>query len=260
MNPLSATLLGVIEGLTEYLPISSTFHLIWSAKYLGIPQTDFQKLFEVVIQSGAILAVAVLYLGEVINNPKIILKVGASFIPTAIVGFLFYKIIKGVFFENLALQLGVFIAVGAIFIIFEKLKAKGSLTRKIENISYLDAVIVGLAQSMAVVPGVSRAGAVILALAAMGVNRKEAAKYSFLLAVPTLCAASGYDLLKSYSTLFASPQNLPLLLFGFVSSFICAVIVVKWFVGYMQRHSLALFGWYRIILGAILLLVPFINL
>ncbi len=252
MNIFQAAVLGVVEGVTEYLPISSTFHLIWAGKLLGLGQTEFQKLFEIVIQSGAILSILVLYLQTFYQDQKLVKKIAVSFIPTAAVGFLLYKVIKNVFLTSFSLQLAVFALVGVLFIVFEKARSGKSLTRDNNAITYKEALFVGLIQSLAVIPGVSRAGAVILALMFLGVKRSEAAKYSFLLAVPTLLAASALDLLKSGAVLLAQPQNISLLLVGFVTSFLSALVVVKWFISYLQKNTITAFGWYRIILSVIL--------
>ena len=258
MNIFQAILLGVIEGVTEFLPISSTFHLIWGAKLMGIGQTDFLKMFEVVIQSGAILAVVALYLRTVLKDVKLLQKVMVSFVPTALVGLVLYKIIKGVFFENLWLQISVFILVGIFFIIFEKRWRKKGPEKLANQINYPEAVLIGLAQATAVIPGVSRAGAVIVAMLILGVKREEAAKYSFLLAVPTLLAASGLEVFKSRTILFGQIHNMGLLLVGFLVSFISAFIVVKWFVSYLSKHDMAIFGWYRLGLALILLKTYFL--
>jgi undecaprenyl-diphosphatase len=281
MNVIQAAILGIVEGVTEYLPISSTFHLIWAGKLLGIPQTDFQKLFEVVIQSGAILAVLVLYIREFLGNWKLLKKMIVSFIPTAMMGLLFFKIIKDVFFENVWLQLGVFLGVGILFIIFEKRKLSPSNSLKVsghsmtkmlrpssvqvrlpirsaDEISYKEALMVGLMQAAAIVPGVSRAGAVIIAMMALDVKREEGAKYSFLLAVPTLFAASALDLFKSRDLLrgqMGQVSNLGLIAVGLVMSFLSAMVVVKWFVAYLQKHDISVFGWYRIGVAVVLLIV-----
>ena len=248
MTFIQAIILGVIEGVTEFLPISSTFHLIWGAKLLGLEQTDFLKMFEVVIQSGAILAIVALYF-QTIFNLKLWKKVIVSFVPTALVGLVLYKMIKGFFFENFVLQIAVFVLVGIFFIVYERFNKK---TEKTANeISYKDAVFVGFVQALAVVPGVSRAGAVIVAMLILGVKREEAAKYSFLLAIPTLMAATLLDLVKSRAVVL---DNIELLLIGLLASFISAYIVVKWFVSYLSRHDMAIFGWYRLGLALILLI------
>lgn len=245
MQIWQAIVLGLVEGATEFLPISSTFHLIWVAKLLQIPATDFVKLFEVAIQGGAILAVLTLYWN------KLSARVLISFVPTAVVGLVFYKIIKGIFFENMTLQLVVFAGVGLLFFVFEKWYQKQ--TKKIAEISFMQAIFIGLVQALAVVPGVSRAGAVMLGMMGMGVSREESAKYSFLLAVPTILAASFYDLWKMRSLLSGQIENVQLLIVGSVTAFISALIIVKWFVGFLQRNTLKAFGWYRLAVTLLLL-------
>ncbi|OGD61943.1 hypothetical protein A2160_01075 [Candidatus Beckwithbacteria bacterium RBG_13_42_9] len=249
MDFFQAIILGIVEGATEYLPISSTFHLIWTAKLLKITQTDFQKMFEVVIQSGAILSILALYLKTLTHDWQLIKKIFVSFLPTAVVGLVLYKIIKNVFFESFSVQIGIFVLVGLLFVAIEKVWRQRQFTLKASEITYSQAVIIGLAQAVAVFPGVSRAGAVILAMMFFKVKRDEAAKYSFLLAVPTLLAASALDLFKSRSIIFAQADNLSLLLVGFGVSFLSALVVVRWFVGYLQSHQISLFGWYRLTLG-----------
>jgi undecaprenyl-diphosphatase len=253
MNFIDVIILGIVEGVTEYLPVSSTFHLIWTSKLLSLPQSEFQKTFEIVIQSGAILAVLVLYAKEILKNPKIIKSLIFSFFPTALVGLLLYKIIKGFFFENPYLQLFVFIFVGIIFIVFEKIKKP--LPKKMTGLVTKDAVIVGLGQAFSVIPGVSRAGAVILTMMILGFKRAEAAKYSFLLAVPTLLSAGILDLYKSKDVFTTGEFNYFILISGIAVSFVSALIVVKWLVLYLQKNSLASFGWYRFFVGSILLIL-----
>lgn len=253
MHYLQSLLLGVVEGATEYLPISSTFHLIWTSRLLNIAQTDFQKAFEVIIQSGAILAVVFLYFPKIINNKGLAVKVLTSFIPTAVIGLVFYKIIKNFFFANSLLQLAVFIIIGVFFILFEKYIRKEDLSRNINQISSTEAIIIGIIQALAIVPGVSRAGAVIVGLMFLGVNRRDAAVYSFLLAVPTLLAASALDFFKTYPLILNHPENFLFLLVGFISAFASALVVVKWFIGFLQKHTLSAFGLYRIVLGFALL-------
>ena len=251
MIALQAFLLGVIEGITEFLPISSTFHLIWASRALKLPSSDFQKLFEVVIQSGAILAVISLYAKSVWRDSQLLKKTLVAFLPTAVVGFVLYALIKNIFFENAVLQLAVFLMVGLLFILFERGPAGSRLTR---TLSYPEAILVGLAQSLAIVPGVSRAGAVILTLLYLGVRRDEAARFSFLLAVPTILTASLFDLVKSRS-LAISSEELTALLLGFLAAFVTALLVIKWLVRYLQNHTLAVFGWYRLLMVAVILAV-----
>lgn len=257
MDLLSSLILGTVEGITEFLPISSTAHLIIVSKFLNIPQTEFLKFFEVFIQSGAILAVVFMYLKYAIKNPEILKRVAVSFVPTAIVGFLLHRIIKEVFFESADLITGSLFLVGLIFILIEYLikKNKIILSRSLKDMSWVDAVVVGLGQSLAVVPGVSRAGIVMLTMMVKGFRRDESAVYSFLLAVPTILAASAYDLLKTDMALILDSNNLPFLLIGFLTSFVTAYISVTWLIGFIKRKTLVGFGIYRIILSLTLFMV-----
>lgn len=256
MDYLQSVILGLVEGATEYLPVSSTFHLIWVSRLLGITQTDFQKAYEVIIQAGAILAVVFLYWKIIIKDKQLMLKVLSSFLPTAAVGFILYKIIKNIFFENYLLQLAVFIVIGVVFILYERYRKK-KMEKTLADISYKEALIIGLVQSVAVVPGVSRAGAVILSMMFLGIRRDEAAKFSFLLAIPTLLAASALDIVKTSPILFTQIDKSGYLLIGFLAAFLSALIVVNWFTKYLQKNTLSSFGWYRIVLGIILLLFLF---
>jgi len=250
----SAAILGIIEGATEYLPVSSTFHLIWASKFLGIGQTDFQKAFEVIIQSGAILAVVLLYLPVWRKKVQLFTKIAYSFIPTAVIGLLLYKEIKNIFFENFMLQLIVFVLAGIIFIFFEQIY-KPKLSKQSSQITTKEAVLIGIFQALAVVPGVSRAGAVILGMMYLKVKRDEAAEYSFLLAVPTLMAASALDLFKSAPYLLHNSSQIGILAVGFITALISALVAVKWFIGYLKNHTLTTFGVYRIVLALVLIAI-----
>jgi undecaprenyl-diphosphatase len=252
MNIFNAFILGIVEGVTEFLPISSTYHLIYTAKILGISDSEFLKLFEVTIQSGAILAVFLLYLKDMIKNRLLIQKVLASFLPTATIGFLLYKMIKNVFFEADTLITGAFIIIGLIFIVTEKM-VKNELfapKKSLSSLSYKDALKIGLLQSLSVIPGVSRAGIVILGMLVMGYKRDEAAYYSFFLAIPTIFAASIFDLYKNKEILFYSANNLTCLATGFATACIFAYLSMRWLIIYLKKHSLFPFGIYRIIAGS----------
>ena len=257
MNIIQSVILGIVEGITEFLPISSTFHLIWTSRFLQLEQTEFVKLFEVFIQGGAILAVVFLYTKEILNNRQLFVKLILSFIPTAVVGFAMYKVIKGVFFERIDVITIAFFIVGIIFLIVEHLIQKNTIKidKNISKLSYKQAVIVGLVQSLAVLPGVSRAGAVIIGMMILGYKRDESAKYSFMLAIPTILAASVYDLYKMREVVSQNTDQLGVLIVGFAVAFISAYIVIKWLIKYLQNNSLVLFGWYRIIASIILLVV-----
>lgn len=251
MNLIHAVILGLVEGVTEFLPISSTAHLIITSKLLNISQTEFQKFFEVFIQSGAIMAVAFVYWRMILKNKSLMVNVVLSFIPTAVVGFLFHKLIKNVFFESFTLITVSLFVIGLFFIIFEFLLKKKIVRtdKKIIQMTILQALLIGVGQSLAVVPGVSRAGAVILTMMILGFNREESALYSFVLAVPTLFAASAFDFIKTDPQLIFSGNN-PLFLFiGLITSFFSALLAIKWFIRFLQKNSLSYFGVYRIILA-----------
>ena len=224
MTIINAIILGFVEGMTEFLPISSTAHLIISSKLLNIPATEFQKFFEVFIQSGAILAVVFVYWKTIFKNRNLMINVILSFIPTAIVGFLLHKIIKGVFFESFTLIAASLFVVGLFFIIFEFLIKRQIIktNKKIIQMTILQALLIGIGQSLAVVPGVSRAGAVILTMMLLGFDREESALYSFVLAVPTLFAASAFDFIKTDPQLIFEGSNLLFLFVGLIASFFSA--------------------------------------
>ena len=251
MNVLNAIILGLVEGITEFLPISSTAHLIISSKLLNIPQTEFQKFFEVFIQSGAILAVVFVYWKIIFKNRHLMINIIISFFPTAIVGLLLHKVIKNIFFESFTLIAVSLFVIGLFFIVFEFLLKKKVVNtdKKIIQMTILQALLIGVGQSLAVVPGVSRAGAVILTMMILGFNREESALYSFVLAVPTLLAASLFDFIKTNPQLIFTGSN-PLFLFiGLITSFFSALLAIKWFIKFLQKNSLACFGVYRIILA-----------
>lgn len=256
MNNLQAIVLGIVEGLTEFLPVSSTFHLIFTAKLLGLETSDFLKLFEVFIQSGAIFALVFIYTKTLLTSQKLFLNVATAFIPTALVGAVLYKIIKGVFFEADWLMLTVFMSVGILFIVLEKYlhKHKIVLAKNCAQLTTRDSLIIGVSQALSVVPGVSRAGSVIVAMMLLGYKREEAAKFTFLLSLPTIFAASALDLYQSRELLTTITGGWGLLAIGAGIAFIVAYVVVKWFTKYIASHTLEIFGWYRLLMGGIILL------
>ncbi|GIW65528.1 MAG: undecaprenyl-diphosphatase [Candidatus Parcubacteria bacterium] len=256
-NFLNYFILGIVEGITEFLPISSTAHLILVSNLLKIQQTDFHKLFEVFIQSGAILAVIFNYFNLLKNNLNLIKKIIVSFIPTAIIGIVFYKIIKNLFFENYLIIASSLIIIGFIFILVEKLISKNKLRLSLDlnNLDNKQAFLIGLFQGLAIIPGVSRAGAVILIMLILRFKREEAVLYSFLLATPTIISASLYDLYKTGINSLFIGQNFIYLLIGFVSSFIFALLTINWFIKYLKKNNLIPFGFYRIIIGILILLL-----
>ncbi|MGB4965702.1 MAG: undecaprenyl-diphosphate phosphatase [Microgenomates group bacterium] len=255
MSPLQALILGIVEGITEFLPVSSTAHLIITSNFLGLTQSEFTSFFEVFIQSGAILAVVVLYFRYILSHKELIKPIIASFIPTAVIGLLLHSTIKTTFFNSPTLIYSSLIAIGVVFLVLEYFVKNGQLklSKRLENISLKDALLFGFFQACAVVPGVSRAGAVMVGAMVRGYKREEAALYSFLLAIPTILAAGVLDFLKTDLTIITQSGHIQALSIGFITSFITAYLVLKWFIGYLQRNTLVIFGIYRIILGIALL-------
>lgn len=250
MNLIDAVSLGIVEGISEFLPISSTGHLILTAKIMGLTQTEFLKTFEIAIQLGAVLAVVFLYWKKLLVNRDIFLKVAAAFIPTAILGAIFYKIIKSVLLDSQKVVLVSLFVGGILLIIFEYFhKEKAEAVDDLEKISYKNAILIGLFQSISMVPGVSRSAATILGGLLLGLKRKTIVEFSFLLAVPTMMAATGLDLLKSHSH-FSSDQ-LGFLLVGLVVSFVVALLSVKFLLHFIQKHNFAWFGVYRILVAVL---------
>lgn len=281
MTIFHSIILGTIEGITEFLPVSSTFHLIWGAKLLQLPSSDFVQLFEVAIQSGAILALLFLYfdvfrkssffsaersrsptkhfdsasvsLSEEISLYK---KILLSFLPTAAIGYVLYKTIKNIFFSSDNLMIWVFLAVGLLFFLIEFLVAKKviKLNKSLSDLSYKQAFYIGLIQSLAVMPGVSRAGIVIVGMMFLRFKRTEAAYYSFFLSIPTIFAASIFDLYKSRETILASGGNALFLSIGSITAFFSAYFTLRWFINFLKKNSLVWFGVYRIAVGLTLFL------
>jgi len=249
VNLIQALILSAVEGVTEFLPISSTGHLILTTQILGIPQTEFIKSFTIIIQLGAILAVVAVYFRTMMNR-KIWPQIIIAFLPSAVIGFLLYGFIKGVLFGNSLITVIALFIGGLAFIGIEYWhKDKKQIEGNIENISYKNAFIIGLFQSISVIPGVSRAGASILGGLILGVNRKTAAQFSFILAVPTIFGATMLDIFET--KLSFSSNELLMLGIGFISTFIFAFISIKWLIKYLESHSFVAFGVYRMALAVI---------
>ncbi|MBI3984818.1 MAG: undecaprenyl-diphosphate phosphatase [Candidatus Levybacteria bacterium] len=250
MDFLQAIILSVVEGITEFLPISSTGHLILASNLLNIPQTEFVKDFEIVIQLGAILSIVFLYFGRFMQSSQIWKKILAAFIPTAVVGFILFKFIKEFLLGNLYITLFALFVGGILLILLELLyKEKEHHVDSIEEIPLRNAFLIGLFQAIAVIPGVSRSASTIVTALFLGTKRKAAAEFSFLLAVPTMLAATLLDITKSNFSF--NEGQWTILATGFVGSFIVAVIVVKLFLRYLQNHSFISFGIYRIVVSLI---------
>ncbi len=260
MDFVQTLVLGIVEGITEFLPISSTGHLILASKLLNIPDSNFLKSFEIAIQLGAILAVVVLYWRRVVGDKEIWKRVSVAFLPTAFFGFIFYKLMKEVLLSDVRLVLWSLLIGGIALILFEIWHGKwqrvrlqqdlafgGQRGKSLSDISYSKVFAIGAVQSVAMVPGVSRAAATIVGGLLMGISRKTIVEFSFLLAVPTMAAATIFDLWKSANSF--SLEQFHLLAFGFIVSFFAAIIAIKWLLRFIQNHTFISFGVYRIIIA-----------
>lgn len=244
---IDSIILGIVEGVTEFLPVSSTGHLILASALLGLNQTDFLKSFEIAIQLGAIFAIVFLYWKTFLKDFETMKRIAIAFIPTAIIGLGLYKIFRQYFFSESIVVYSLFFG-GIFLIIFELLhKEKDNAESEIKEISYPKSFLIGIFQAIAIVPGISRSAATIIGGLAMGIKRKAIVEFSFLLAVPTMICATGYDLVKNgYSF---SSNDFAYLGIGFLVSFFVALVVVKWFLDYVQKNNFIPFGVYRIIIA-----------
>jgi undecaprenyl-diphosphatase len=251
MDIFQSIILGIIEGFTEFLPISSTGHMIVASKFMGLPQSESIKAFEVIIQLAAILAVVVIY-KEKFSLKKIELwkRLIVAYLPLAIVGFIFRHQIKELF--SVQIVASMFIVGGIVFLIVEKLyKESKHCTQSVESVTYRQSLWIGIAQVFALIPGTSRAGSTIIGGLLVGLDRKVSAEFSFLLAFPVMLTVSGYDMLKHYHEF--SSANILTLGVGFLVSFIVAFITIKLFLSFLERFTFVSFGVYRILFGVLLL-------
>jgi len=244
MDFISAIILSAVEGLTEFLPVSSTGHLILASRLLNITQTDFVKSFEIFIQLGAISSVVFLYFKDLID-PKKWPPILIAFIPSAIIGLVFYKFIKSFLLGSSEVVVASLFVGGFILIAVEyKNLGKKEVIDSFEKINYKQALIIGIAQSFSVIPGTSRAAATIIGGMLAGLNRKTAVEFSFILAVPTMLGATMLDLIQSYKNF--STSNLQILAVGFIASFVVAVFAIKFLLKFVKNHTFVSFGIYRI--------------
>lgn len=281
MNILDAILLGIVEGITEFLPISSTGHMILASHILNIGADAFTKSFEIIIQLGAILAVVYLYRKKVFRNFKLMCKVGVAFLPTAIIGLALYSFVKKYLLGNIYVVIASLFVGGVIILLFEKIYAGNNQSNKPDreiheklsgelsgtqdgelggtsnydsnldenSITIKQAIYIGIFQAIAVIPGVSRSAATIIGGQILGLSRKVIVEFSFLLAIPVMFAATFLDIYKNHDV-FSGDQIL-LLSIGFVTAFFVALFAIKTFLTYIQKHSFAVFGVYRIVLAII---------
>jgi undecaprenyl-diphosphatase len=249
MNTLHAIIIAIVEGITEFLPISSTGHMIITQKILGIEPDTFVKLFTVNIQFGAILSVIVLYWKRFFQTFDFYAKLFVAFLPAAILGFLLIGYINQMLESVLVVAIS--LVVGGIILLFvDSWFNKPSENQKI---TFPKALIIGLFQVLAMIPGVSRSAATIIGGLTQKLDRKNATEFSFFLAVPTMFAASAYEMFKSYKSI--QLQHINLLIIGNVVAFLVAMLAIKGFIAFLTKHGFKLFGYYRIIVGAIILIL-----
>ena len=255
---IKALILGVVEGLTEFLPVSSTDHLILAGDLLNF-NDDKGKLFEIVIQCGAILAVCWEYRAKIVTvisglgsqreAQRFALNLAVAFVPLAVLGLAFGKAIKAQLFHPVPVALA--FIVGGFIILWAERRKHTVRIREVEDLNWTDALKLGIAQAFALIPGTSRSGATIIGGLLFGLSRKAATEFSFFLAIPTLFAASAYELYKERTLL--EFDDLGMWSVGFVSAFVSAFLCVRWLLRYISSHDFTLFAWYRIAFGLVVL-------
>lgn len=246
MSLFQSIILGLVEGFTEFLPISSTAHLILTSKVLQLETSEFLKSFQISIQLGAIASVVFLYWKTLTSKWELNKKIITAFIPTALVGLILYKLVKNIFLENYLFSVYALLLGGIAIITFELLhKDKETDKSELKDITYRQAILIGLFQSISIIPGVSRAAATILGGMFVGIKRRVIVEFSFLLAIPTMVAATGLDLIKTAGS-FSNSDFLSLGI-GFVVSFIMAAVSIKFLLKFIQNNNFISFGIYRII-------------
>ena len=251
MSLFEAFFLGIIEGITEFLPISSTAHLILAGRVLGHADSSFAKSFDIIIQFGAILSVVVLYWKK-FWHWDVLKKLVIAFIPTGLIGLTVYRILKEYLYENVTVILLALVIGGVGLILFDRKQRPSRDEIDFTEITYGRALLIGLFQAIAIVPGVSRSAATIVGGSMIGISKRTIVEFSFMLAVPTMLAATVYDLYKSQDALSG---NYGALAVGFVVSFLTAIVAIKSVLAFIKKRSFAAFGWYRIVLAIVYFLV-----
>ncbi|OYU96277.1 MAG: undecaprenyl-diphosphatase [Bacteroidetes bacterium B1(2017)] len=256
MDILQAIILAIVEGITEYLPVSSTGHMIIASSIMGIEANEFVKMFTVAIQFGAILSVVVLYWKRFFQTLDFYFKLGVAFLPAAVLGYAFNDYIDAML-ENVVV-VAIALVLGGVLLLFID-KIFNNKEGENDEVSYGKALVIGFFQVIAMIPGVSRSAATIIGGLSQKMSRKAAAEFSFFLAVPTMFAATAYKMLKFYKAggFSSGDNNIMLLLIGNAVAFVVALIAIKGFISYLTKHGFKVFGWYRIIVGSIILILYF---
>lgn len=256
MTSVESIIIAIVEGLTEFLPVSSTGHMIITEKLLNITEDDFSKVFTIAIQLGAILAVVVLYWRKFLDfkNWQFYAKIAVGVIPALILGFLFSKKIDALLESSTTVAIS--LLAGGIVLLFIDNVFKNQKIDKEEDISFFNAIMIGIWQCIAMVPGVSRSAASIIGGMQQKLTRSAAAEFSFFLAVPTMLAATGYKLLKYYRDYGGFSSNeIKQLAIGNIVAFIVALLAIKFFIGFLKKYGFKVWGYYRIIVGILLLVL-----
>ena len=256
MTTAQNIIISIVEGLTEFLPVSSTGHMIITEKLLNITEDDFSKVFTIAIQLGAILAVVVLYWKKFFNfkNWQFYAKIAAGIVPALILGFLFSKKIDTLLESSTTVAVS--LLVGGIVLLFVDKAFKNPTIDKEEDVSFFKAIMIGIWQCIAMIPGVSRSAASIIGGMQQKLTRSAAAEFSFFLAVPTMLAATGYKLLKYYKDYGGfSTNEIKQLAIGNLVAFVVALLAIKFFIGFLKKHGFKVWGYYRIIVGIALLIL-----
>ena len=256
MTTVQNIIISIVEGLTEFLPVSSTGHMIITEKILNITEDDFSKVFTVAIQLGAILAVVVLYRKKFLNfkNWQFYAKIALGVLPALVLGFLFSKKIDTLLESSTTVAVS--LLAGGIILLFIDNLFKNPVVDKEEDISFFKAIMIGIWQCIAMIPGVSRSAASIIGGMQQKLTRNAAAEFSFFLAVPTMLAATGYKLLKYYKDYGGfSTNEIKQLAIGNMVAFVVALLAIKFFIGFLKKHGFKIWGYYRIIVGIALLLL-----
>ena len=263
MNTLQAILIAVLEGVTEYLPVSSTAHMVFLSSYFGIQEDDFVKLFQVSIQFGAILAVVALYWKKFFDFSKLsfFIKLACAVVPALVLGKLFDDAIEAVLGNPI--PIAIVLIVGGIVLLFIDSKFQNPTILKEEDITIKKAVTIGFWQCLAMMPGTSRSAASIIGGMQQGLSRHAAAEFSFFLAVPTMLAVTCYSVflktyeasqMKGYELILKSDEHIQLFLFGNLVAFVVAILAIKFFIEIIKQYGFKPWGWYRIVVGTFLLL------
>lgn len=252
MTIFQSIIIAIVEGLTEFLPVSSTGHMILTSSLMKIHDDEFVKTFEIAIQLGAIMAIVLMYSKRFMQSLEIYFKLTAAFIPTAIIGLLAYDFIKSVLFNPVIVSTSLIIGGVVLILIDKKVVEKEQKIKDVIDLPYKNAIYIGFIQCLSMIPGVSRAAATIIGGVFNGLDKKQATEFSFLLAVPTMIAASGYDLLRT--DIDFNSEQLVMLGLGLIVAFITAWLAVKVFLKIVMNYGFKHFGYYRIAIGLIFLI------